>query len=157
MSSHVLDALPGDILVTDPDVLIAYRADQAPTSPNGATAAAARKKAERKAAQEEAAHVKAECALREHPALGRRLRQTGSGRLALDKAKITAEARLDGKYLLSTSDPDLSRRRRAGLQQPAGNRGAIRDLKSTIELRPAFPKIYLAASNPASRAHLLLC
>ena len=57
---------------------------------------------------EEAAHVKAECALREHPALGRWLRQTPSVRLVLDRAKIAAKARLDGKYLLSTSDPDLS-------------------------------------------------
>ena len=70
--------------------------------------AAARKKAEHKTDLDEAAHVKAECALREHPALGRWLRQTPSGRLVLDKTKITAEARLDGKYLLSTSDPDLS-------------------------------------------------
>ena len=31
-----------------------------------------------------------------------------SWRLVLDRTKITAEARLDGKYLLSTSDPDLS-------------------------------------------------
>ncbi len=68
---------------------------------------AARKRAERKVEQGQAAHVKAECALRDHPALGRWLRQTPSGRLTLDQAKIAAEARLDGKYLLSTSDPDL--------------------------------------------------
>ncbi len=49
-------------------------------------------------------HVRAECALRDHPALGRWLRQLPSGRLALDRSKITAEERLDGKYLLSTSD-----------------------------------------------------
>jgi hypothetical protein len=55
-----------------------------------------------------AAHTRAECALRDHPALGRWLRQTPSGRLILDTAKIRAEARLDGKYLLVTSDPDLS-------------------------------------------------
>src|SRR5690606_37928766 len=70
--------------------------------------AVARKKAERNAEREEAAHVKAECALREHPALGRWLRQTPSGRLTLNRAKIAAETKLDGKYLLSTSDPDLS-------------------------------------------------
>jgi hypothetical protein len=45
---------------------------------------------------------------REHPALGHWLRQTPSGRLVLDRAKITAEARLDGKYLLFISGPDLS-------------------------------------------------
>jgi hypothetical protein len=53
-------------------------------------------------------HLKAECALRDHPALGRWLRQTPGGRLVIDRAKVKAEARLDGKFLLSTSDPDLS-------------------------------------------------
>jgi GrpB-like predicted nucleotidyltransferase (UPF0157 family) len=48
---------------------------------------------------DEAAHVKAESAQREqHPALGRWLRQTPSGRLTLDRPKITSETRLDGKY-----------------------------------------------------------
>src|SRR3954451_14637608 len=54
------------------------------------------------------AHHRAECALRDHPSLGRYLRQTASGRLRIDRQKIAAEERLDGKYLLSTSDPDLS-------------------------------------------------
>ena len=56
-----------------------------------------------------APHRKAECALRDHPALGRWLKQhPTTGRLSINTAKITAEARLDGKYLLATSDPDLS-------------------------------------------------
>jgi hypothetical protein len=42
------------------------------------------------------------------PTLGRWLRQLSSGRLVLDRKKIAAEERLDGKYLLSSSDPDLS-------------------------------------------------
>lgn len=44
-------------------------------------------------------HVKAECALRDHPTLGRWLRQQASGRLVLDRKKIPAQERLDGKYL----------------------------------------------------------
>ena len=56
----------------------------------------------------EAAHTKAECALRDHPSLGRWLRQQASGRLAVDRAKIKAEERLDGKYLIATSDPHIS-------------------------------------------------
>ena len=48
----------------------------------------------------------ARCA--DHPALGRWLRQRPTGRLVLDKTEIAAEERLDGKYLLSTSDPHLS-------------------------------------------------
>ena len=43
-----------------------------------------------------AAHTKAECALRDHPALGRWLRQQANGRLVIDRAKVKAEARLDG-------------------------------------------------------------
>jgi transposase len=118
-----------------------------------AMTAAARKKAERNAAQDEAAHVKAECALREHPALGRWLRQTPSGRLVLDKAKIAAETRLDGKYLLSTSDPDLSAEDVAlGYKNLLEAERGFRDLKSTIELRPVFHRL-----EPRIRAHVLLC
>ncbi len=98
-------------------------------------------------------HIKAECALREHPALGRWLRQTPSGRLVLDRAKITAEARLDGKYLLSTSDPDLSAEDVAlGYKNLLEAERGFRDLKSTIELRPVFHRI-----EPRIRAHVLLC
>jgi len=115
--------------------------------------AAVRRRAEQQAERDEAAHVKAECALREHPALGRWLRQTPSGRLVLDRAKITTEARLDGKYLLSTSDPDLSAEDVAlGYKNLLEAERGFRDLKSTIELRPVFHRI-----EPRIRAHVLLC
>jgi transposase len=131
------------------------RAREQARTPRTATAmtAAARRKAERKATQDEAAHVKAECALREHPALGRWLRQTPSGRLVLNKAKIAAEARLDGKYLLSTSDPDLSAEDVAlGYKNLLEAERGFRDLKSTIELRPVFHRL-----EARIRAHVLLC
>ena len=131
------------------------RAREQARARRGATAmtAAARRKAEQQAERDEAAHVKAECALREHPALGRWLRQTPSGRLTLDRAKITAEARLDGKYLLSTSDPDLSAEDVAlGYKNLLEAERGFRDLKSTIELRPVFHRI-----EPRIRAHVLLC
>jgi hypothetical protein len=54
------------------------------------------------------AHEKAECALRDHPGLGRWVRQLPSGRLALDTSKVKQETRLDGKYLLVTSDLSLT-------------------------------------------------
>ena len=89
--------------------------------------------AEQAAEREETAHVKAECALREHPALGRWLRQTPAGRLQLDRAKITAKARLDGKYLQSTLDPDLSAEDVAlGYKNLLEAERGFRDLKSTI-------------------------
>ena len=121
------------------------------TGPAGT--AAARQRAERQVQQEEAAHIKAECALREHPALGRWLRQTPTGRLVLDRAKIAAEARLDGKYLLSTSDPDLSAKDVAlGYKNLLEAERGFRDLKSTIELRPIYHRL-----EPRIRAHVLLC
>ena len=80
-------------------------------------------------------------------------RQTPSGRLVLDRTKIAAEARLDGKYLLSTSDPDLSAEDVAlGYKNLLEAERGFRDLKSTIELRPVFHRI-----EPRIRAHVLLC
>ena len=118
-----------------------------------ATGRAGTAAARRRAEQEEAAHIKAECALREHPARSRWLRQTASGRLVLDRAKIAAEARLDGKYLLSTSDPDLSAEDVAlGYKNLLEAERGFRDLKSTIELRPIFHRL-----EPRIRAHVLLC
>ena len=106
-----------------------------------------------KSAAEEAAHVKAECALRDHPALGRWLRQQPSGRLVIDRAKVAAEQRLDGKYLLSTSDPDLSAEDIAlGYKNLLEAERGFRDMKSTLQLRPVFHRL-----EPRIRAHVLLC
>jgi transposase len=102
---------------------------------------------------DQAAHVKAECALRDHPALGRWLRQLPSGRLVIDRKKVAAEQRLDGKYLLSTSDPDLSAEDIAlGYKNLLEAERGFRDMKSTLELRPVFHRI-----EPRIRAHVLLC
>lgn len=98
-------------------------------------------------------HRLAECALRDHPSLGRWLRQTASGRLVIDRAKVAAEERLDGKYLLSTSDPDLTAEDVAlGYKNLLEAERGFRDLKSTLELRPVFHRI-----EPRIRAHVLLC
>jgi transposase len=106
-----------------------------------------------KPSTDEAAHVKAECALRDHPALGRWLRQLPSGRLVIDRAKVAAEERLDGKYLLTTSDPDLSAEDIAlGYKNLLEAERGFRDLKSTLELRPVFHRL-----EPRIRAHVLLC
>jgi transposase len=97
-------------------------------------------------------HTRAECALRDHPALGRYLRQTPSGRLRIDRAKIATEAKLDGKFLLSTSDPDLSAEDVAlGYKNLLEAERGFRDLKTTIELRPVFHRL-----EHRIRAHVLL-
>jgi hypothetical protein len=99
------------------------------------------------------AHRLAECALRDHVSLGRWLRQTPTGRLVIDRAKIAAEERLDGKYLLSTSDPDLSAEDVAlGYKNLLEAERGFRDLKSTLDLRPVYHRI-----EPRIRAHVLLC
>ena len=117
----------------------------------GQAKAAGRGRGRRAAAGED--HLKAECALRDHPTLGRWLRQTPGGRLIIDRAKVRAEARLDGKFLLSTSDPDLSAEDVAlGYKNLLEAERAFRDLKTTLELRPVYHHL-----ERRIRAHVLLC
>ncbi len=90
--------------------------------------------------------------MRNHVTLGRYVRQTKTGRLLIDRSKIKAEERLDGKYLLSTSDPDLSAEDVAlGYKNLLEAERGFRDLKSTIELRPVFHRL-----EHRIRAHILL-
>lgn len=116
-------------------------------------AARARDANKAKAKRNQQAHRKAECALRDHPSLGRWLRQLSSGRLVIDRAKVKTEQRLDGKFLLSTSDPDLSAEDVAlGYKNLLEAERAFRDLKTTLELRPVFHRL-----EHRIRAHVLLC
>jgi transposase len=101
----------------------------------------------------EAGHVRAECALRDHPTLGRWLRQQRNGRLVIDRAKVNSEARLDGKYLLATSDPDLSAEDTAlGYKNLLEAERGFRDTKTELLLRPVFHRL-----EHRIRAHVLLC
>jgi hypothetical protein len=103
--------------------------------------------------QERETHLRGECALLDHPTLSRYLRQTSSGRLSLDRAKIAAEERLDGKYLLTTSDPSLSAEDVAlGYKQLIEAERSFRDLKGTLLLRPVFHR-----KDDRIRAHVLIC
>jgi transposase len=104
-------------------------------------------------ARAEDAHVRAECALRDHPALKRWIRQQPGGRLAIDRARIKAEANLDGKYLLATSDPGLSPGDTAlGYKNLLEAEHGFRDLKSELLLRPVFHRL-----EHRIRAHVLIC
>jgi DDE family transposase len=104
-------------------------------------------------ARAEDAHVRAECALRDHPTLRRWIRQQPSGRLAIDRAKAKAEANLDGKYLLATSDPDISPGDTAlGYKNLLEAEHGFRDLKSELLLRPVFHRL-----EHRIRAHVLIC
>jgi hypothetical protein len=97
--------------------------------------------------------VKAECALRDHPTLGRYLRLTPTGRLRVDRAKVAAEERLDGKFLLTTSDPDISAEDVAlGYKNLLEAERSFRDLKGILRLRPIYHRL-----EERIRAHILIC
>ncbi|QZA32175.1 IS1634 family transposase [Hydrogenibacillus sp. N12] len=98
-------------------------------------------------------HTKAVCALRSHPTLGRYLTQTPRGELRVDMRKVKAEERLDGKYLLRTSDDTLSAGDVAlGYKQLIEVEAAFRTLKNTLDLRPVYHRL-----DERIRAHVLLC
>jgi hypothetical protein len=87
------------------------------------------------------------------PGLNRYLRVTGGGLLRIDQAAVAAEAKLDGKYLLRTSDPHLSAEDVAlGYKQLAAIENAWRDMKHVIDLRPVYHRL-----EDRIRAHVLLC
>ena len=85
--------------------------------------------------------------------MGRYERQTKTGRLMNDRSKIRDEARLDGKYLITTSDDtltpeDLSLGYKNLLEAERG----FRDLKGTLLMRPVFHR-----KQDRIRAHVLVC
>lgn len=86
------------------------------------------------------------------PGLNRFLRVTPGGLLRLDAAKIAAAARLDGKYLLRTSDPHLSTEDIAGLQQRLEVERGWRDMKQVLDLRPVYHRL-----EGRIRAHVVPC
>jgi hypothetical protein len=93
------------------------------------------------------------CRVRSKPGLARFLRVTSRGLLRVDRAAVDTEARLDGKFLLRTSDPTLSAEDVAtGYKQLLEVERAWRDMKTTLELRPVFHR-----KEARIRAHVLLC
>ncbi|MEW5898252.1 MAG: IS1634 family transposase [Bacillota bacterium] len=122
---------------------------------------AARDKAKRKAIIKELeeqlpkirSHAKAVCELMAHPVYGRYLKLDSRGLPKIDRAKIKEEERLDGKYLLRTSDDTLSPEDVAlGYKQLLLVEDAFRTLKSRLELRPVYHRL-----EDRIRAHVVLC
>jgi transposase len=98
-------------------------------------------------------HKKATCNLRSHKTFGRYIRQTRTGKLCLDKAKIRIEEHLDGKYLLSTSDDGLPIEDVVvGYKQLVTIERVFRDIKHTIDIRPVYHRL-----SERIKAHVLLC
>ncbi|MGH3143180.1 MAG: IS1634 family transposase [Gaiellales bacterium] len=85
--------------------------------------------------------------------LRRFLRTTKAGLLRVDRTAIRAEAHLDGKFLLRTSDPTLSAEDVAlGYKQLLEVERGWRDMKTTLDLRPVYHHL-----EDRIRAHVLLC
>jgi len=99
------------------------------------------------------AYLKSKYALLAHRSMGRYLKELKSGKLKVDKAKVRQAEKLDGKYLLSTSDKSLSAEDIAlGYKQLMEVERAFRTLKSTLSLRPVYH-----SKDDRIRAHVLLC
>ncbi|NYT94809.1 hypothetical protein [Salinispora sp. H7-4] len=97
--------------------------------------------------------MRAESALIKHPTLKRWLRTSKNGRPAIDRAKIKMEERLDGKYLLTSSDPHLTAEEIAvGYKALLEAERGFRDLRTVLELRPVFHRL-----EHRIHAHVLLC
>ena len=93
------------------------------------------------------------CKVRAKPGLARFLRVTKAGLLRVDRAAVAAEAHLDGKSLLRTSDPTLSADDVAtGYKQLVEVERAWRDMKTTLDLRPVFHR-----KEERIRSHVVLC
>lgn len=97
--------------------------------------------------------LKAKYALLAHRSMGRYLKELKSGKLKVDMAKVKQYEKLDGKYLLSTSDESLSAEDVAlGYKQLMEVERAFRTLKSTLSLRPVYH-----TKDDRIRSHVLLC
>jgi transposase len=96
---------------------------------------------------------KGKCNVLLHPSMKRYVKELKSGKLRINKAKIKQEEKLDGKYLLSTSDPSLSSEDIAlGYKQLMEVERAFRTLKTTLSLRPMYH-----SKDDRIRSHVLLC
>lgn len=97
--------------------------------------------------------TKAQCNLLLHRSMGRYVKELKSGKLRINKDKIKQDQKLDGKYLLSTSDLHLSAEDIAlGYKQLLEVERAFRTLKSTLGLRPVYH-----SKDDRIRSHVLLC
>jgi len=87
------------------------------------------------------------------PALWRLVRRLGDGRFRIDKAAIDKEAKLDGKWLLRTSDDSLTPTDLAlAYKQLLEVERGWRDMKGSLGLRPVFHH-----REDRIRSHVQLC
>lgn len=98
-------------------------------------------------------HTKRVCELLSHTTMGRYLRKQKNGVLKIDRTKAKKEERLDGKYILSTSDDTLLPEDVAlGYKQLMEVERAFRTLKTTLDLRPVYHR-----KDDRITSHVFLC
>ena len=91
--------------------------------------------------------------LRTTPALWRLVRRLADGRFRIDQAAIAREAKLDGKWLLRTSDDSLTPTDLAvAYKQLLEVERGWRDMKGSLGLRPVFHH-----REDRIRSHIQLC
>jgi transposase len=98
-------------------------------------------------------HSRACCALLANQAYYRYLKTNKNGQPLIDRKKVREEAKLDGRYLIRTSDDTLSAEQVAlGYRQLAEVESAFRSLKHGLDLRPIYHRL-----EDRIRSHILLC
>ncbi len=97
--------------------------------------------------------TKAQCKSVLHRSMGRYVKELKNGKLKIDMAKVRQAEKLDGKYLLSSSDESLSPEEIArGYKQLLEVERAFRTLKSSLNLRPVYH-----SKDDRIRSHVLIC
>lgn len=98
-------------------------------------------------------HSKSLCKLRSHPTFGKFLLDGDNGTLRINQDKVKEEEKLDGKFLILTSDDTLSVEDVAlGYKQLFEVERAFKDLKHVLDIRPMYHRL-----EDRIKAHVLLC
>jgi transposase len=98
-------------------------------------------------------NTKTQCNLLLHRSMGRYVKELKSGKYKIDKAKVKRDEKLDGKYLLSSSDESLPAEDIArGYKQLMEVERSFRTLKTTLCLRPVYH-----SKDDRIRSHVLIC
>lgn len=98
------------------------------------------------------AHTKAHCRINSHMVYKKYLKMDSKGNLKINNQAVKEMERLDGKYLIRTSDDTLSVEDVAlGFKQLHEVEHAFRTLKTTLELRPVYHR-----NEERIRAHVVL-
>ena len=105
------------------------------------------------AGMNETDRTKATGALVSHRTYGRYVRLLKNGQVKIDNAAVAAEKRLDGKYIIKTSDDTLSIEDIVlGYKQLKVIEADFRTLKTDLDLRPVYHR-----KPDRIKSHVLLC